>query len=818
MRLEKLSSVLLYLGLIIFCIFTWLLKVRNLDLQIAWGGFSPIAYVYKTYHTANFARDFPGGVEQLGKSAVIHIYNLAFHYLGITPEALLPAIVAIEYGLFAWAIYALSRTLIPKAPPVVAVMTVIWAIASYARNIDLGRWGQLFAGQYYNVADALRIFAIIQVFKGRMIPGALLLAGGCISHPIMGLFGGILILALLQVKPGQASRKSVLAGGLLFLAITSAWFFSTIDPVSMAGEGIPHRNWFDLTKLNSLHWYPFDYGLFTVEHRERFVPFLSFMLLFIFYASRRNLLASMDRGIAAGIVTLMILSVVGVAISILTPSPELIKLALHRADTLVVIVGLPYIVNGLWNEFESPHYWRRVLAIIILVSPFISHPGFPVLLSLVIVAPACLSLYRKKERTVGNYLVGILSLLIALLALFYLATGLLGPLSSDAYTLGMSLARVFSVYDFVCLLPLLAVGKWSKKFLVCGTVIVVFTFFAIFWVRGDRMSSGEMLMARDYKEVQLWAKSSTAKDVLFMTDPTIYYGWRDYSQRSSFGNLREWLLSSWQYNSDLRAYQEGMRRFNEFSIKLDDYLHEKPPIVGFGKLNGKIKEKYYSANDEWRMNLARKYGIDYFVMIKKEMTEPSMQQVVYENEHFLVLEAKLKPGTSKKWHEIITLDSDIVNSKANENLGWSTFSEGRPVTWPWGLTADNSTGTKELYLNQPDKHDYWLYTGQGAITNPPNSPLDSKWHISKKGKCRLKVFLRGKGFTDIYIWWYDEKGRDRKNHIHSHHLSSEYEQLVKIFELPEEAKTFRISFLLRSNNAEPSTLFIKKLIVEGEEQ
>ena len=76
--------------------------------------------------------------------------------------------------------------------------------------------------------------------------------------------------------------------------------------------------------------------------------------------------------------------------------------------------------------------------------------------------------------------------------------------------------------------------------------------------------------------VQLWAKNNTANDALFMPDPTHYYGWRDFSERSSFGNLRDWGYSSFAYNSDYEIYLEGKKRLAEFGF---DIMEENRSIL-----------------------------------------------------------------------------------------------------------------------------------------------------------------------------------------------------------------------------------------------
>jgi len=139
-----------------------------------------------------------------------------------------------------------------------------------------------------------------------------------------------------------------------------------------------------------------------------------------------------------------------------------------------------------------------------------------------------------------------------------------------------------------------------------------------------------------YMNAQLWAKENTAPTALFMVDPTIYYGWRDFSQRSSFGNLREWLHTSWLYDSKKNNYEEGLRRTSEFGVFAPDYVHESPPLDGFSKINEVIGDRFYSNDTDWFKRVSAKYAIDYLVMKKGRIKNHLLLPIAYENDFFIV--------------------------------------------------------------------------------------------------------------------------------------------------------------------------------------
>jgi hypothetical protein len=151
-------------------------------------------------------------------------------------------------------------------------------------------------------------------------------------------------------------------------------------------------------------------------------------------------------------------------------------------------------------------------------------------------------------------------------------------------------------------------------------------------------------MGEAYLSAQLWAKDNTAHAALFLVDPTIYYGWRDFSQRSSFGNVREWLHTSWLYDPKKVNYDEGLRRAAEFGYLPPDYLYESPPLKGFEKINTVVGEHFYSYDAERLMEIAQKYSVDYVVMKKDRVKNRVLLPVAYENEFFVIHQFPVKNG------------------------------------------------------------------------------------------------------------------------------------------------------------------------------
>ena len=145
-------------------------------------------------------------------------------------------------------------------------------------------------------------------------------------------------------------------------------------------------------------------------------------------------------------------------------------------------------------------------------------------------------------------------------------------------------------------------------------------------------------------DVQLWAKDNTPADALFMPDPSHYYGWRDFSERSSFGNLREWGYTSIAYNPDKKMFEEGLKRMKELGVDISKItmadIKEFTSVPYFYKFDN-VRKNYNNMSDSQLQTLSEKYGIDYFI-INKNLRKASPQKlfgkfrIAYSNDSFFV--------------------------------------------------------------------------------------------------------------------------------------------------------------------------------------
>lgn len=623
--------------LLAFCIFFWSQFTSYTAMKTAYQGYSPIELVNKHVMPANFLRDFPSGTDNYRKSAFIHVYIVAYRYFGLEPEAMIPVVMAFEIGLIAWTIWFLTRTLFPHAPAVAAYLAILLFLGSYLKELDLGRVGVYLEGKVNNVGDMLRMLAIAFTLRGKLVPAGAMLGLSFITNPLMSLIGGVFILAGLAVEPKRIIRSETLLGGGLFIAVSAFWIYLMYDAANFSGALIPADTWFAISRMSSYHWFPAEYGLFTTLHEERFIPLLSFSILFLYCLPRP--LRDADRMVLAGTVAMAMLIAIGAIGPTLDISQTLVKLNLVRADEILIAIGLIYIVLGLLSEISSGTIARTAVASALLVSPFLIQPGFPLLLTLLLVVPSLLQ-RDIRQWTAGERYAAVISFLTVSVMVIYVFAGWAGSFWSPAYSGGKLLLGLVAVFAVIGVIRKFTIPQ-SRPAVMVVMLFLIASLASVHWVIRQKPADAYVHLAGSYKQVQEWARDNSPVGSLFMIDPTIYYGWREFSQRSSFGNLREWTYN-WANSNDYETYREGMKRFGEFGTPLEPYLRYMPPVQGFSALEAEVGKRYHQADDGWRVRLAARYNIDYFVMDKNKMSAPLAEsgdlfERVYENRDFVVL-------------------------------------------------------------------------------------------------------------------------------------------------------------------------------------
>ncbi len=657
------SSLAMFLAAGALLYHVWQKYTEQIHIWYALKGVSPMAWAYQLANPEIFAKNFPGGYEVFSKSSFMYIYPLAKAVLGLDPSSILTSVVALEIVALSLAVYLLSRLLFPESATAAHVALALLVIASYARSMNIGWFGApYFKGVYYNAADVFRILAVIMALKRRYVWSGVCIAAAFSCHPLMGIHAGIFVFTMtLFSRPARQDWMNAAAGAVLCVILSAVWMISVYDSQNISNTGISAERWFELTRLFGGHFYPITAGFFSRNSKD-FIGLISLTLLLFHYIRRRSGASALfDRQMMAGAVALIFVSVAGVFISEYTTIPLLAKLTLFRASELYIIIALVYAVNGLWRDIESGKAVCVAIAAVILLSPFYLAPGLPVIFSVLLVSPVFLRVYRGASPT--DLFLALLAGFAIVLPLFYavyyanqspgdfiarVEAGYIAPVRAGYYMSGAALVGMLIG------VPAFAVKKWADVNLVPLAVFVLLLASPSTYLNDRLMDSGNQAKGRDFMQAQLWVKHNTPPDALFMKDPALFHpsynpGWREYSQRPSFGTMYEWTVLPALYVSDSDILGEGLRRLGEFGIDLDEYINMKTDQNRFRLLQAKAHALFYQFDDSWRLRLARKYGIDYFVLQRDMIVKPSHLPVVFENNHIVIVSSG-RPPTQNNQH------------------------------------------------------------------------------------------------------------------------------------------------------------------------
>ena len=388
--------------------------------------------------------------------------------------------------------------------------------------------------------------------------------------------------------------------------------------------------------------YPYEHGLLTVHCQNKLIPFLSFLICLLCFARQKNPLNNKDRAIFAGLFVVSIVCFIGLIFSFIKISIFALKLSLHRSNDLVIILGLTIILRGIWRSLSRPDILRATCSIGILVSPFIQVPGFPLVYSTVLLIQTAIDEGKLFLRRISFWLaIALLTICILLLV------GNQGKVPPYWYeypaVLGSPPLWIITGFMLVLLLIYRYIFKHDMVRFVQVCMVILVLAGSLYWLGTERyfkISDIRIRKMRNYMASQIWARKNTPKDALFMVDPALAYGWRDYARRASFGVLHSWLLVGWVYNGDIHTFREGLKRFNEFGVNPDRYFAIRPTSRAWDMLGQEVQRRYYVFNDKWRLRMANKYGIDYFVMLKKAMVSKVTLPLVYENDDIVIYKAQ----------------------------------------------------------------------------------------------------------------------------------------------------------------------------------
>lgn len=676
-------NIILVVAVISVTFIVYYYNTRDIQLKIAYKGYGPQDYVNQKLKPENYKNDWQSGIRVYDNSIPMRIYHYLTKYSDISPTTTIYPFMFIQTLLFLSSVAFLTQTLFNNK--FVTFLSIFIIPLSNIAGLNLSRFGNGYGSYltfslFYGYSNAFRIFALGFFLKNKYILMFVFLALSIYCHANMGIFALFFIGGYFLYKPRIFSDKSLIIGMLVFLALTVPHILSIIANSAITSGGIPVDQWVKSTRIFSFHWYPITMKLFTRNAHSLFFPLL--LLCFFFFVTLRyqDIKDEKNVKILSGTIVCLILSVIGIIFSDIYPIPFLIKFSLQRSTGLITFFGVLYIIYYLFRKIDNCKIFYIFLAIYSLLLIVFAKPGIAVLPLFLLLysdiregdfGPLKIEVYKTSIGKSAYFIMAFLLLMLTLACIFqnnhkfansmfeYLWTPLqyFNPFNEFDFLLrgGKFNAFPVSIYSVVGS-SLIIAYKYSFRRNKAVNILFISIFFVIslstVWYHERnqylRWHNSYSKIASSYLDVQLWAKDNTPTDALFMPDPSHYYGWRDFSDRSSFGNLREWGYCAIAYNPDFKTYREGIKRMREFGISVEGVKDEDFKKMGtfiYGqKLNKELRKVFYSMNADELRALAKKYEIDYVVMKKKYITQPINLPITYKNEHYIVFCIKNSSG------------------------------------------------------------------------------------------------------------------------------------------------------------------------------
>ena len=628
----------------------------DLDLVNAIAGFSVLETVAQILHPNNFISDYPGGSGFTNKSLLVNLYIPLMNITNLSAQKIQYLMIGFEVIIISLSSIYLLHTLIRNSEinkeiqfiiffGIVAVIT----LSSFTGKNLAGFSFSYYHGIFYGFADAARLLAIAFILQRYWVLAAICLCLGFAIHPIKALMAGLFIAGVVSVDWRRSiSTKSVLCGIFSITAVT-AWVYFVYDIGNpKSNEVLLTKDFAAYTRIFQVHWYPVYaeyFGRFYILRTAPVIAIIGMMCLAIVQVNFKNQLSSR---IFAGLVVLVISTLAGLWISYDLTSINLIKICFIRASTLISLLA-PFFILLAVSFYWQKKAWHWVAFYLIFVA--VGFVNIVPLSAHLFVIGSCFWFWERRSI---HWPIATLAIFTFLIMLIFALLNL-----EERYPFDTSLNQLlvqfigFILYAFlITVFYFLLVNAniwsaWLHRSLSAESarrlcLLSLFTICALIWSERKWLGSAYLSRAGDFKEVQIWAKNNTDPTSLFMVDPCISYGWRDFSHRSSIGTPREWYMTGWLYVTDKDRFSLGIEIGDTLGLNLRPHLSERgePQKIRSAEVCKMAEELYYDPKMEPVDRIAQRYNVDYFVFERQKLSSlPDWQAIHprFENDHFWVI-------------------------------------------------------------------------------------------------------------------------------------------------------------------------------------
>lgn len=612
---------------------------NHAELAAALNGWSAYTMLHPFSTLPQFIQglDYPGGEASLLRSSLGQIYSLIGGISDQHDRALLASLVALEAAALTAAGAFLCRRLNPGLPVWTVVGGGLMLATGTMASADFARWFHPAYGYVYNYAYAAGFVAMAAAIGGRIVIAGIAIGLAATFHPIIASSVGVATGLVVLVRFKSYRFTSVVAGAAIAVGIAATWYLFAFRDAGIAISAAETEQFAAISRLMSFHWYPVSMGMFGHRSWETLLPTLAVLVVLASSLRLDNAtVAHSDLQIFVAVLGLGAISLVGVWISVTSTDPLLLKLALHRASMIALLLAVALFAPRLLALATGGPLVVAIVAGTLLLLPYWRSNSIPLLGAAIF---AVLSLYLPVNDGLGTRGRAVLFGSLALSAAVVAALVFNGHSSAVMFDVRATIGPASGVLFVGAFLVMLGARLLrSPALLAASFAIALYA-----WLpQMDLLRTAEQReRAEAMLETQFWARENTAPESVFMLDPAGPYGWRQYSHRPSFGTLREWLHSGWIYDTDPELMAEGLRRALTIGLDVTEYVEaaDKDQGSAYAALRRDASNLFFGMSAAELSTLADQNGISYFVWDKAKGRELPTLPVVFQNEHYAVLAA-----------------------------------------------------------------------------------------------------------------------------------------------------------------------------------
>ncbi len=543
-------------------------------------------------------------------SLIYWIYILIDTIFGIDPLYINYFFILFEFLLIPFSAFYFLKSINNENP---LIISIIYTSILYYTKIQQYNWvnyGLLFNGEWYVIPNCIFLFILSNLIRKKFSTSIYLLLISFLIHPAKGItfilvLGPIILFHLYRNR--DEIKNNIIP---MSVATISSLIYIYIFIYDSKIQYMDSELWIKITQAQSYHF------LFQNLDSE----FILYSIIPIILMSLSISLRFKGTTLYPIGISFFILALIGKAFDTYSTNPSLVSMGLHRITENIILLSLLLLL--LKSKDNTFIHIFEFLAFYLLLFNLSEINAYTIILYLI-----GLSFLLNKEFDF-TYLIIFTVLIILYENKLYITE--IKNLTSGGKLLNQLFLILLHLLILYGVSLLLTKSRDYTKFFILMLIFFCYNLYQEEY--SDDPAYHLSMKENGYYEVQKWSQENTPLDAIFMPDPYIYYAWRDFSNRNSFGTPREF-VTSWMYTRDNKTFIDSIKRASIFYDDPVEKMINNPKdyfVLPYA-------QAYYQADESKFIELCINFDVDYFVW-KKEYTKPDYLVVVYEGETHYILE------------------------------------------------------------------------------------------------------------------------------------------------------------------------------------